>query len=349
MRRVRLLLLPFSIIFYLLVVLRNWFFDIGILKIKKAGVPVISVGNISAGGTGKTPFVEMLIEKLEAVKGLAVVSRGYGRKTTGTVVVSDGRGNIASADDSGDEPVQLAQKFSKLIIVDDEVRVRGARKAVDLGAELIVLDDGFQHRYIHRDMNIVLLTAEEILKGDLMLPAGNRREPFSSLKRADLLVITRCTDKNEYERAYDACVNRNKHIAGIQAVELHMKLKAFKKVSSNRVAETGKFANKKIVAFSGIGNPGSFEDVLANAKVRIMKHLVFPDHHWYSDADIRSIIETRRKFDADCIVTTEKDAARLVGRLEKELRSESIYAAEIHMEVISGKKILDAIIKKFMN
>jgi tetraacyldisaccharide-1-P 4'-kinase len=198
-------------------------------------------------------------------------------------------------------------------------------------------------------MNIVLLTAEEILKGDLMLPAGNRREPISSLKRADLLVITRCSDKNEYERAYDDCLKRNKHMAGIQAVGLQTKLKTFKKVSSNRATEIGKFANKKIIAFSGIGNPASFEDVLADAKVRIMKHLVFPDHHWYSDADIRSVVEARRELDAECILTTEKDIARMKGRFGRILGSEAVYAAEIRQEVISGQDALNTVIKKFMN
>ena len=141
-------------------------------------MPVISVGNISAGGVGKTPFVEMLIEKLKISRQLAVVSRGYKRKTTGTIVVSDGSGKLSSVENSGDEPIQLACKYPELIVVVDEQRVRGARKAIELGAKIILLDDGFQHRYLHRDLNIVILTAEEILNGDLLLPAGNRREPM---------------------------------------------------------------------------------------------------------------------------------------------------------------------------
>jgi tetraacyldisaccharide 4'-kinase len=183
-KKMRKLLFPFSLLYWLVSAVRNWFFDIGFLKSEKVSVPVISVGNISAGGVGKTPFIELLIDNSTTLGRLSVVSRGYGRKSAGTVVVSDGRGKIASVENSGDEPIQLALKFPKVIVVVDEQRVRGARKAIELGAEVILLDDGFQHRYLHRDLDIVLLTSKEILKGDIMLPAGNRREPWKSDRKS---------------------------------------------------------------------------------------------------------------------------------------------------------------------
>jgi tetraacyldisaccharide 4'-kinase len=349
MRRARLLLLPFSILYWLGVVVRNWFFDIGIFKIEKVGIPVISIGNLSTGGVGKTPFVEMLIERLIVKCKLSVVSRGYGRKSTGTVVVSDGHGNIASAENSGDEPSQLAQKFPELIVVADEKRARGALKATELGTKLILIDDGFQHRYLHRDLNIVLMTAEEILDGDLLLPAGNKREPVSSLERADLIVISRCKDIKEYE---SVCVSgRECKLIPLNTptIGLQTKLKSFKRVSSNEIMENKSFAGKNIIAFSGIGNPKSFEDILTKANVAVAKHIVFSDHHWYSGDDINIIVQAKKEFCADYIVTTEKDAARLAELFGKFLESESVYVAEIQQEVIVGEEVLNAAIQKIMN
>jgi len=349
MIRARLLLLPFSVWYWLGVVVRNLFFDIGILKIENVGVPVISIGNISTGGVGKTPFVEMLIGRLIANYRLSVVSRGYGRKSTGTVVVGDGHGSFASAESSGDEPIQLARKFPELIVVADEKRVSGAFKAIELGAKLILLDDGFQHRYLHRDLNIVLMTVEEILNGDFLLPAGNRREPISSLERADLIVISRCKDLIEYESVCTLGRMKKYIPAGMSTVGLQTKIKLFRQAWSSETVGIKKFAGKKVIAFSGIGNPKSFEDILTKADVAVAKHIVFADHHWYSEQDIDSVVQAEKEFGADFIVTTEKDAARLKEPYGKFLKSEFVYVAEIQQEVIAGDNVLNAAIQKFVN
>jgi tetraacyldisaccharide 4'-kinase len=346
MRRARLLLLPFSLFYWLGVAVRNWFFDIGILKIENVSVPVISVGNISAGGVGKTPFVELLIERLNVNHRLAVVSRGYSRKTKGTVAVSDGRGKLSSVENSGDEPIQLAHKYPDLIVVVDEQRVRGARKAIELGAKTILLDDGFQHRYLHRDLNIVILTVEEILNGDLLLPAGNRREPLTSLKRADLIVITRCADTKEYERVFAVGRERNSLPAKTPTIGLKTKLKAFKRASSNEILNTEIFMNKNVIAFSGIGNPKSFEDLINKADVKVEKHIAFSDHHWYTDNDIKTIIDARKQTHADFIITTEKDATRLRERFAKFLETEPMIVAEIRLEIISGEQKLNELLNR---
>ena len=341
----RKLLLPFSFLYWLGVVVRNWFFDLGVLTSHKVNAPVISVGNISAGGVGKTPFVEMLIERLNFGHRVAVVSRGYHRKTSGTVVVSDGHGKLSSTENSGDEPMQLAQKYPELLVVVDEDRVRGAQKAVELGANVILLDDGFQHRYLHRDLNIVLLTVEEILNGDVLLPSGNRREPLTSLKRADLIVVTRCADVQEYERASAAGREQNLLPAETPIVGVKTKLKAFKRVSSNEIVNTEAFANKNIITFSGIGNPKSFEDLMMTANVKVLKHIVFSDHHWYKESDIKRIIGIRKQTHADFIITTEKDAVRLREEFAGFLVTEPVLSAEIQQEIISGDQKLDALLK----
>ena len=346
MRRARLLLLPFSLFYWLGVAVRNWFFDIGILSSKKVNVPVISVGNISAGGVGKTPFVEMLIEKLASRNQLSVVSRGYGRKSIGTIVVSDRHGHIASEEEAGDEPTQLARKYPELLVIVDEDRVRGAQKAIELGANLILLDDGFQHRYLHRDCDIVLLTAQEIMNGELLLPSGNRREPMTSLTRADMIVVTRCADIKEYEHVCSIGRDRTSLPRETPMMGVKTKLKAFKRLSSYERVEVEKVAHSHCIVFSGIGNPKSFEELMANTEVHIVKHFIFADHHWYSDRDINKIIDSRKKTNADYIITTEKDAARLRERFSGFLESEPVISAEIQQEILTGDQQLSELLRQ---
>jgi len=348
MKSIRKFLLPLSLFYWLGVSVRNWFFEIGFLKSNKVSVPMISVGNISAGGVGKTPFVEMLIEKLAFSNQLSVVSRGYGRKSSGTIVVSDGRGNIASGEEAGDEPSQLAHKYPELIVVVDEQRVRGARKAIELGATMILLDDGFQHRYLQRDLDIVIISAEEILKGDLLLPSGNRREPLSSLERADLIAITRCSDLKEYKHVYTMGRERKSLPTETPTIGLTTKLKVFKHILSNKIVKIEKFTNKKVVAFSGVGNPKSFEDLMLEMNIKVVKHIAFSDHHWYRDDDIQTIIRARKETNADYIITTEKDAVRLREKFVELLKTEPVIVAEIQQEIISGEKILNDLLKRIV-
>jgi tetraacyldisaccharide 4'-kinase len=304
----------------------------------KVDVPVISIGNISAGGVGKTPIVEMLIKKLAISGQLSVVSRGYGRKSSGTIVVSDGCGKVASVEDAGDEPSQLARKFSNLIVVVDEKRVRGAQKAVELGAEIILLDDGFQHRYLHRDLNLVVMTAEEIVNGDWLMPAGNRREPISSLKRADGLIISRCAHIEQFHQ-----VSGMMKMHGI--IGLQTKLKSFRRTQSNEIVEAGQFIGKNIIAVSGIGNPKTFESLLADAGMKVVKHFAFSDHYWFSNEDIQTIIKAKKVLSGDFIVTTEKDFMRLKERFVEFLETEPVIIAEIQQVFVAGKDKLDGLIK----
>ena len=302
----RKLLLPFSLLYGVAVVIRNWFFEKQILKTTTVDVPVVSVGNISVGGVGKTPLVELLIEKISVSRQCGVVSRGYGRTSSGIVVVSDGEGAVASVERSGDEPSQLARKFPGTIIVVAEQRVRGAQKAIELGASAIVVDDGFQHRYLHRDLNIAVVTAQEILEGAWLLPTGNRREPISSLKRADIIIVSRCEDRAIFDSAENSLKRFEKPIAGVQT-----KLKSFNRVLSDQKKGFKEIQEKRIVAFSGIGNPESLEKILKQAGVELAAHLAFSDHHWYDNEDVKQIESVFEKHKADFIITTEKDAVRL--------------------------------------
>jgi tetraacyldisaccharide 4'-kinase len=336
------LLLPLSYLYGAGVILRNWFFDAGVLQSQAVGVPVISVGNLSAGGVGKTPFVELLVKKLAHKKRkIAVVSRGYGRATSGTLVVSNGSVRCAEASDAGDEPAQLAAKYHDCVVIVDEQRVRGAKYAVEkFGADVIVLDDGFQHRYIRRDADIVIVPAAEAVRPEWMLPAGNRREPWNSLHRATMVAISRCESEAEYEEALNAL----RRWTTAPAVALSTKVSAFRRASTRFSVDLGGLRGKSVVAFSGIGNPLSFEKMLRSLGVNLKKHIAFPDHHAYSVSELTGLESEARDLEADFLVTTEKDCARLDPAREQYrsfVERTSLYFVEIEQSVIRGDSILN--------
>ncbi|MDH4071174.1 MAG: tetraacyldisaccharide 4'-kinase, partial [Ignavibacteria bacterium] len=185
------ILYPFSWIMKGAVGLRNRAFDWGILRTTRLDVPVISVGNLVVGGAGKTPLVQYLagvIRKAGYIPG--VVSRGYRRKTSGVRIVSDGKGSIARAADGGDEPVQVARRLPEAIVVVGERRVDAAKEAVRRGAQVVLLDDAYQHRYIGRDLNVLVMDGSTDLSVERVLPAGKLREPVSSAARADVVAVS---------------------------------------------------------------------------------------------------------------------------------------------------------------
>lgn len=324
-------------LYYVIITARNWFFDIGIFKKIKVSVPVISVGNISVGGSGKTPTVEMLVENMRGSRKIAVVSRGYKRKSIGTLEVSDGKGNLATVEQAGDEPMQIASKYPGVIVIVDEDKVRGAQKAVALGAEVVIVDDGFQHRRLNRDLDIVVLPVTDVLKMDWLLPAGNRRETFSAIKRADIVLLSRCENEQIYMKAAE-----NLKKFGKQIVQTKIELKAFRQAKTNHCVDSNVMIGKNVVAFSGIGNPKSFDDVIISAKMNLKKHLIFPDHHWYSGNDIKRVIDAKDIYSADYIVTTEKDFVRLQNGYNNDfIQREDLFMIEISQKIIKGEEVVN--------
>jgi len=304
------LLLPLSFVYGAGMAVRNWLFDIGLLPSTRAAVPVISVGNLSAGGTGKTPLVEYLAQRLRRQgKKVAVISRGYRRKTRGYVVVSNGVQRCAEASASGDEPSQLAETLDGVVVVVDERRVRAAQRVVrDFAVEVIVLDDAFQHRFLARDLNIVVVTAQEVLSPHPLLPAGNRREQFSALQRADLIIVSRARDAQEFADARRLLMRWQKPL-----VEMELQPVLLKHPLTQQELTLHTVAGKRVVAFSGIGQPTAFEATLRSLEVQLMEHCRFPDHHWYRQQDIDQIVRSFQRHGAEYLLTTEKDVARLRG------------------------------------
>lgn len=308
-----------------LVSLRSKLYAAGVLSSSRVDVPVISVGNLTWGGTGKTPVTAWIAAHFHSAgRRVGILSRGYGRASRGTVVVSDGNRILVSAADSGDEPQQLALTLPDSIVVVAARRIDAARRARELGANLLILDDGFQHLAIERDLNIVLLDALNPFGGGLP-PAGRLREPASALVRADVVLITRA-DADGSTPALDARVRQLNTRAPI--FHLRFRFSGWRDEKGRRV-EAVEGAS---IAVCGIASPESFRQTLREARVEPAELIVFRDHHDYAPGDIRNLEERAASRGARLLVTTEKDTVKLAGRTRLKL-----LAARIEPEPREGE------------
>lgn len=260
---------------------RNFLYNRGVIASHRLQGPVISVGNLSFGGSGKTPFVILLGELLKA-RGIKfdVLSRGYGRETRGVALVDAG----GSARDFGDEPVLIARRLGVPVVVAEDRHQAGEFAERKFGPQLHILDDGFQHRALFRDFDIVLLTADDA--HDRLLPSGRLREPISSLLRADAVVLT--------------------GFASPESFPLDGKL-----VWRVRRSILPENVPPHPVAFCGIARPKRFFLQLSTAGIQTAAEAVYRDHHVYTEDDIRELLRVRERSDAGGYVTTEKDAINL--------------------------------------
>lgn len=340
--------MPLSWVYQAGMAARNWFFEKKLFAVSSVGIPVISVGNLTSGGSGKTPFVELLARTLQSW-GLrpAILSRGYGRKSRGYQVVSNGRQRCAEAWTAGDEPAQMAEKLGGVIVVVNEDRVGGAKSTIrDFQPDVILLDDGFQHRSLARDLDIVLVTAGEVLRGSRILPAGNRREPWSSLGRADLIAVTKWDSVEYYEQAAQKLKRQvSKPMIGVRNDVLGVRPAGSAELGSPKNLE-----RKAVLAVSGIANPDSFEKTLSDLHCTVVAHRVFPDHYWYSSEDLKRLSEGFRGSGAELLVTTEKDEARMRGveGFDEFARRTSCAVVEVGASVTVGKELLHRALRSTM-
>ena len=306
----RLLLYPLSFIYGFVTQVRNLFFDAGIFRIQQFPIPVISVGNISAGGTGKTPMTMWLINLLEdEFNKIAIVSRGYKRKTKGMVVVSDGRGNITTAQEGGDEPVLIATKCPQCPVIVAEKRSQGVKKALaDFTPDLIILDDAFQHRWVHRSCDIVLLDARQSLQDERVLPLGNLRERLSNLQRADILIFTKSKespvdqDLKLVKEFFSGPIFMSKYLP-TQIVDLQFK----------PILNVKSMMEQGVVAIAGISDPNLFMQFINVCGFEVKNSKYYPDHHNYTEQDIEEIKTIARENNTKYLCTTEKDLVKLSG------------------------------------
>lgn len=298
----------------------------GVLRSRRLGVPVISVGNLSLGGTGKTPFAAWLALGLQQ-RGLrvAIVLRGYGRETRGVRVVSDGRGITGEARSVGDEALLLARDLPGVVVVIGESRHRAGCVAVaELGAEVVILDDGFQHLALHRDLDVVLVDGFQWSQSARVLPAGRLRENPAALAAADIVVISRSHLVNADSPLVD-WLGAVAPEASVHAIETRPR----RLVDGQGVTrDLESLRGTPVVALSAIGAPAQFEADLLNLGATLAATLRFRDHHRFDAGDLRHIEETHRACGAALVVTTAKDLVRLDRPLEV-----PVFALEIDVEV----------------
>ncbi len=297
-----LILPPLSVLYGAVTRARLSLYRRGTFHSTKLDRPVISVGNITTGGTGKTPLVEWVARTIAgAGKKVCILTRGYGRDNPDRqVVVSDGTNVLANPSEAGDEPFLLATNLAGVAaVISNADRIEAAKGAIKhLGTDCFVLDDGFQHLRLERDLNIVTIDATNPWGGGHLLPYGRLREPLSGLSRADCIVITRADQANNLDALRDEIRRLTENAPIFQ--------------STMRIKNLPETIPTPVAAFCGVGNPQSFFNLIPH---EIVLQKTFPDHHRYSQTDVDSLIEAATRAGAQSLITTAKDAVKLKSLL----------------------------------
>lgn len=335
--------------YYLVIKLRWLIYKLGIIPKTKLPCTVISVGNITWGGTGKTPAVIMIAKLLaEMGKRVTVLSRGYGRrkekdKKNKISIVSDGKRLILSPREAGDEPCLLAKNLPDVPIIVGKNRINSGKYAIEkFASEVVVLDDGFQYWSLNRDIDIVTIDCSNPYGNGYLIPRGPLREPVSHLSRADIFLLTRANlvSRDDLHRIIGDLERLNPHCTILESVHQPKYLQGSffgEKKSLDFIKD------RRVVAFSSIGNPYSFEKTLEGLGAKIVKIFQFPDHHDYQRNDLQKI-ETACRTDLDkgevIAVTTEKDGVRLERIISPEADRVfwEIWILKVELEIVRGKE-----------
>jgi tetraacyldisaccharide 4'-kinase len=306
MKTLRRLLFPFSLLYGLVVIIRNWCYDAGILKSREFDLPVICVGNLDVGGAGKTPMTEYLIRLFKDHYPLATLSRGYGRKTQGYQTATA----AATAAEVGDEPAQFKHKFPGITVAVCEERAVGIYR-LQKEHKLVILDDAYQHRAVKPGFSILLFDHGRINEPHLLLPAGNLREPFSGRWRADVLIVSKCPETLTADE---------KELMAKRIQPLPFQLLFFTSIAyqplqylQSKQSDVALDADTIVFLLTGIANPEPLVQHVKNYTPHVNHHN-YPDHHRFSLKNITKLADEFAACPAQkkVIVTTEKDAQRLV-------------------------------------
>ena len=318
MNFLRKLLFPFSLLYGGITALRNLLYDKGVLKSKAYNFPIICVGNLSTGGTGKSPMIELLVSFLKDDHKIAVLSRGYKRKSRGfrEVLLK------SSVEEVGDEPLQFKQKFPEITVAVCEDRQTGIEKLQDF-AEVILLDDAFQHRKVKASLNILLTSFDKLYSSDCMLPAGNLREPKFGAKRAQIIVVTKCPEDIDASK--------------MEEIKRKLKPKSYQEVYFSKIGYSSQIKNKtesiplaylkdkKFLLVTGIANPKPLIGFLKDEGLHF-ETKSYPDHHNFSASEMEQLGKHK------LILTTEKDFMRLQALTNKT----EIYFLPIKTIILNG-------------
>ncbi|OMP31704.1 tetraacyldisaccharide 4'-kinase [Mangrovimonas sp. DI 80] len=300
MHLLRKLLLPFVPVYYVVTWLRNKLYDVGVFNSTEYNFPVIAVGNLSVGGTGKTPMIEYLVRLLGEDRSLATLSRGYKRQTKGFLLAND----ETEVEDIGDEPFQFHSKFEDLLVCVDEDRRHGIAELLKLKSapEIILLDDAFQHRKVKAGFYVLLTSYSKLYANDILLPTGDLREPRSGAKRADVIVVTKCPnnlDEVEKTEIIKQLNPKEDQEVFFSSIDYSSVLKGQKGEMSLDLLK-----GKPFSLVTGIANPKPLLEYLDSFQLGF-KHLNFKDHHDFSESEIDMLKNE------ELIITTEKDYMRL--------------------------------------
>ena len=305
---------------------RNFLYQKGISKSYKVSVPVICVGNITTGGTGKTPMVAWVVNQLKLLgKSPAILTRGY------------------KAVDGKSDEAELLKKLTSVPVIMNPDRVAGAKNAIVQGADILVMDDGFQHMRLKRDADIILLDSTNPFGYRKMLPAGRLREPMKGLSRAAAFVATRSDQSTEE--------NINSFLAYAKKFAPNAPTAKASHYPTKLISLTGEqlnleeIRNKKVLAFCALGNPAGFYNTLEHLGAKLVDHVEFADHADYSEKMLNKILDRAKQLNADFIITTQKDAIKIPTNFS----GSKIYQLAIEMKILQGQAELISLLKKIAN
>lgn len=316
--------------YYVAIKFRHWLFDCNILKSRKFKTPIICVGNITVGGTGKTPAAELIIGYMQQYYNVALLSRGYGRRTKGYIEVS----TSSSYRDVGDEPLQIKLKYPEAMVVVCENRVAAIERieAEHPEINLIIMDDGFQHRHVKPLINVIIVDSTRPFSKDSYLPAGTLRDTIDSLYRGNYFLVTKCSPTMSH-------LDQRLWRKDLQKI-------AYQKIYFTRVKPTDAISlfdtghslevGDQVIVMSGIGNPKAFVRNM-RSRYKVVSSLKFPDHHIYTLPDIEKIVARLQKYPEAMLLTTEKDAVKLRrSRRVPDIIRERLFYMPMLMEFIDG-------------
>ena len=316
---------------------RAGLYRLGVFKTRRLDCRVISIGNLTLGGTGKTPTVMMVADTLRR-KGFkpAILSRGYGGQSGEFInVVNDGQQTLLSPEMAGDEPVMMAQRLKDIPVLTGRIRYETGKYAIEqFGVDVLILDDGYQHLPLHRDLNILLCDATRPFGNGVVFPAGELREPLSAMDRADVICLTRCREDSQTGPIDESNCRQ------VPVIKTGLRVQSVIELSSGK--ETGMEAvqNQPVAAFCGIAHPLDFFHTLEQVPVQIVNQDYFSDHHDYSTDDLKTIESRAKQAGAKLIVTTEKDAVKLRGYTF----DLPVYAVRIALEILEGQEAWDRLL-----
>lgn len=304
MQLLRKLGFPISLVYAMVVYLRNYFYDKGLIRSKSFVTKTICVGNLSIGGTGKTPMIEFFLSQVQLKKKIAVLSRGYGRKSKGYLLAAPG----ISVEDLGDEPYQIYKKFPNAFVAVDADRQDGISKLEKIiGPEIILLDDAFQHRKVRCDQYVLLTAYDNLYVDDWYLPTGNLRDSKREARRANIIVVTKCPQnlsKNEQQEI----------IRKLKPTESQKVIFSYLEYDTSLIGNSGEMnleqlRNREVTLVTGIANPKPLLSFLKDQGI-VFEHLAYQDHHFFSEKEI-AMFNTK-----GIVLTTEKDYVRLEGKIK---------------------------------